>query len=208
MERHRDFIAGENPDYIEENFDEVAIENLGLTLLAILDSDGEPVWIHARDDRGGDGVPRITSVINSLPHDDLLREHSTEASQTSGVWQSPWGPMAVSSLPVLDSNYRGPIAGTMITGRLLGPEALAHLSGQIEVAFHLHAARAPAVPDDVLRALRLGQAQTVTGPGDQQVSSYRLLNDVYGDPAYVLESKTDRSVMHAGVRAVTVGLLG
>ena len=69
--------------------------------------------------------------VNPIQPGNPIINHSDIESIVSGVLNTRLGPMLVLSLPILTSNFEGPIAGTMIEGFLLNHEKVEKIKNHI-----------------------------------------------------------------------------
>jgi sensor domain CHASE-containing protein len=114
----RDFVLDGNEEYVQANLDEVTLANLGVNFMLFFNRSGGLVYGKAIALDSKETV-QVLPDLTDLPHDDLLTAHASPGDNLTGIMALPQGLMMVSSRPILDNQWNGPITGTLIVGRLL-----------------------------------------------------------------------------------------
>jgi len=113
----------------------------------------------------------------------------------------PSGPVLIDSRPVLTSNSKGPIAGTIIMARLLDSNEISRLSKMVYMPIDIERFDNGQLPPDVrLTASAISrQHRIVTRTFDREsLAAYTTLNDIYGKPALILRILMPRKIYHQG----------
>lgn len=203
------FAEGKNPDFIYRNIDLSTLRNIQIELMQFFDRDGTLLWSGYVDRDDFAEIGTLGRLGEGDPLYALLTGHPDVYSVVSGLLMTARGPMLLVSLPLVVEAGQGPVAGTIVIGRILTDERLAKIRDDIKVPFEI-------VPLEQLRAdepslLReLGDVPThaaVHTVGEAYITSYRLLNDLSGSPLGVLQSRTARDVTALGQRAANLALL-
>jgi len=123
-----EFVIDGNEEYVQANLGEATLANLDVNLMLFYNRSGGLVYGKAIGLDSGWEVPLPPDLAN-LPEDDLLIDHASPEDYVTGLIALPEGPMMVSSRPILDNQWNGPIHGTLIAGRLLDRARVEELGG-------------------------------------------------------------------------------
>ena len=194
------FIKDFNRDYIESNLMPESIATLKINLMLYSKPSGRIVV-----GTGFDLVHRRKTPVSEVirtplsPHDILLRHPNTRSS-LEGIMLLPEGPMMIVSRPIVTSEVKGPIRGTLIFGRLLDADEIARLSRIARLSLKVHALNETKLPPD-FQAVRnsLSDNSILVRPlNNQTIAGYALLRDIYGKPALLLRVDMPRDIYQQG----------
>ena len=194
-----DYARGVNPGFEKSNLNRTTLANLGLDVLAVYATDGQPLWSQLYF--GGEQQdPQLLGIF--APQDRATRtltSHTTLQSKTVGIAETTLGPMLISSRPILRSDESGPIAGAIIMGRFLNEPRLVELSQRTEVDFTWHAI------DTFSHEHKFDG--THLDANDSSISSYMVLSDIFGEPLLILDATTPRKISALGAKTVNAAML-
>lgn len=199
-----DFLAGDNPEFIEANaYPEMNVE-LDLCLVQIHDRFGKLIWQDRWAPPEYSGRELVELPVGDWPSDHPLLRDSTQHHSLSGILDTSWGPVMVSSQPVLRNNHEGEVLGTLLMLRALDHTARAKLAAETHVAFELIPTHSGDRHEGCLTPI--GSAAASIKPellvaADTVLASAHL-PDVLGRMAYHLEIQTPRSIVAGGRRAL------
>jgi sensor domain CHASE-containing protein len=199
-----DFLAGENPDFIETNtYPEINLE-LDLCLLQIHDLSGKLVWQDRRAPPEYSGQELIELPADDWPSEHALLRGSGDRASLRGLLATSWGPVMVSAQPILRNNHSGDVLGTLLMLRAVDHSARAELAAETHVAFELIPIHNAEAHQGCLRPLESGTGSIepeLLVAADTVLTSAHL-PDVLGRMAYHLEIQTPRSIVANGRRAL------
>jgi signal transduction histidine kinase len=205
----RNFIRGTDPDYIAANFSAETFANLDLHLVVLADLSGRYHWtrVYAADE-GVLAVPP-PDMLRYLEGNSALWTHADTTSRRAGLLTTPMGLMLMASGPIVDSNGKGPIAGTLIMGRRFGPAALAAIEDRMQMGVTIRPLRDKGAPPiegpQQLTHLIHGPITVVPIDDDaQRVSA--VIADMAGHPAVTVSVETPRNVTAQGRRTIRLFL--
>ena len=214
-----EFMQGNAPDYVESNlFDETLIQ-LDINLLYFVNLEGVVVWSRALDSEG-DEIVMEELRADRFELDHPLIQHKQPISLFSGFFKTAEYPVIYASSTILNNDKQGPVAGTLIMGRVVDTDRLQSLRDQTSVDFEILPYDASAVDPSVLGQLassegsfsRVTETPTdnETGQSISRTEIYQSLFDPVGEPIYVLFTPTERVIHAAGLRTVlaVIGMLG
>lgn len=204
------FAQGNNHDFIWRNVDLSTFRNIEIELLQFFDLEGERLWSGYVGPSGDFAdIETLGRLGEGDPLYARLTGHSDVYSAVSGLLMTARGPMLLVSLPLVQEAGKGPIAGTIVMGRILTSERIAALSEHIKVPFEIvpvamEATTAPAL----VQQLQASPPGTVLhAADDEDVVSSRLLTGLSGEPLGILQSRTARDVTAIGESAANLALL-
>lgn len=184
------FVEDHNPEFVRANITEVALKQLDVNALLIVNEAGKVLL--ARDvDLGTDRALGLDLTTRSaLPDDFPWRASLLDGHAVKGLLRTNKGLMLLAAAPILDGNGGGPARGMVLMGRLLGTAVVHGIAEQAQADLTLLPPRTAA-----------GEQIEET---DTQTRVYRSFADIYGHPAMVLRVDVLREVTMRGKAAVKV----
>ncbi len=135
------YVQKPNRDYEESNLIGETFTSYGLQLIIIINDKNEVVWGKIFDPGlkneitlkgfNMEIIPRNHPVLQFEPKDNLKGRVHT------GIFISEYGPLLISSRPILKSNDEGPIRGTVIMGKFLSEKVIETIRRQAKVPFKI-----------------------------------------------------------------------
>lgn len=113
------FIQNRNQEFIKSNLVPGQFVNLKVNLAVFINRSGKMVYGTGFNRETKQLTPVPEALIPHLQEEDRLLQHPKSDSTLSGIFLLPSGPMLISSRPILTSDGKGPIRGTVIFGRNL-----------------------------------------------------------------------------------------
>ena len=147
------FIEDANDNYSKANLVDATFTNLRLNLMVFIHSSGRVVFSKAFDLQNEQEIPVPASLQDHLFTASLLLQHSGPESDLTGILLLPEGPMLISSRPILTSEYKGPIRGTLVFGRYLDLAEIEQLAQTTHLSLTVRRFDDPELPSD-LQAMR------------------------------------------------------
>jgi sensor domain CHASE-containing protein len=194
------FMQDGNAEYIASNLDTSTLLNLGVDFIVYVDSAGQIFYSKAVDVNGTE-----TSIPSGLEQfvtgEGLLAKHPSETSSVAGTLFLPEQLALVASQPILTSQKEGPIAGSLVMGRYLDSAEVQKLSEATDLSIELHRVDESDIPADFLEARStLSDVQTslIRVLDSKTIASYRLVNEIHGNPALVLGVHESRDIYAQG----------
>ncbi|MFC1860569.1 CHASE4 domain-containing protein, partial [Chloroflexota bacterium] len=208
------FIETGDEEYIKSNLVISTFLSLRINLMSFINSSGQSVFSKAFDLDTETVIPISPGLEKFLSGDfPLLEQTGTEVSK-SGIILLEEAPMIITAQPILTSQDMGPARGTVIFGRYLDSIEIDRLSQltllNISICpindVHLY-------PDFTksLQPLLTGTPIFVNALSQQQISSYVLIEDIYGNPALVIRIVMPRDIYQQGqdnIATYTLMILG
>lgn len=200
-------------DYQKNNLLDDTLDKIKINLLAIYGTDNRLVWKKISGPAHEDQVElEILGADTLSPGHMLLDFDRTDALKNwavTGVVNTRYGPLLLSSRPILTTNQEGPPAGTILMGRFLSKEVIASLKSQIRVDFQI---LLPGIngKSDTFQALSDAIAQSrgyLVRPSDKVLTMFALYNDISLNPAFIIETDFPRKITASGLKAIRSSMI-
>ena len=199
-----EFIQGANPTYEQNNLVDSTFANLRLNFMLFFDKQGRLVYAgfpETDPDRIKLDKEALIDTVRRQSRPSLLL-HLHEKSRISGILMVGPSPVMVSSLPIVTSNYKGPIRGTLVLGRILDADEIKRIGNVTQSNLAIReptstALRLPAAT--VLRTLEETRGVFTAPLSVQVIAGYSLVRDLSGHPALILEITRDRDIYRYGL---------
>jgi len=191
------YLLGRNNLFLEKEIPSESMLTLQINMMIFYDGNGQMAWGRIVDLETGSIIPIDDVFLRPLSQYPELIFHRTLDSKVIGILQTAAAPMLLASYPVLDSLSRGPIAGTLIVGQFLDARKLADFSQRISVDFSLYQVDQDSLEPDlraVVDRLRDSPEDGYFDNGSEHINGYDLIDDIYGQPAVLLQTRTPHRV--------------
>jgi len=188
------FIEDENEEYLQSNLVDGTFTGLGLNFIIFFNSSGHLVFGKAVDlyEKREMDVPQ--GLLDNLSSDAPLIHHKSTESSTFGIVYPSEGPMLVASRPILTSDERGPIRGTLVMGRYLDAAKIERFIRLTNVNFTILPFEGAKLPSDVkLLSTSANSSTLVQQLNEDFMTGYTVVKDIYGDPCLALKAEFTRN---------------
>ena len=204
---HR-YMSGQYEQFEQSNMTLATLVTLEMDLLLFYQLSGELKWGRFMLDEELQELESLGLLGRVVDPANHLLSHRELDAEIRGLIDTSAGPMLISSKPIVKTDGSGPIAGTLIMGRLLDAADLARLQQQTEVDFEWHTLdyKLP-LEDPVLRRLSNQPAFSHHQVSTTQIVSYTMLPDLFGKPILALQTKTPRQISALGNRTLNGAML-
>ena len=195
------FVHGHNPSYTASEFPSTTFLQLKINFVAIFDQHGTLLFSKGFDpERGGETFLPVGLKDHLKPGSKLV-DLSSPDSHISGLLMLPDGPALVDARPVLMSDSRGPVAGTVVMGRLLDTSELARLGSVTHLGLIGQRVDQPSLSPDFQKAnqeISAGNTVSIQSVGDNSLAAYQRIDDIYGKPALLIQVLLPRTIYEQG----------
>jgi PAS domain S-box-containing protein len=195
------YLQGKNPSYVKTEFPTSTFVQLKVNFAIILDNSGRTLFSKGFDLVSSEEALLPRGIEAHVQSGSLLASHKDEFGRAAGILMLPSGPVLIDSRPVLTSNSKGPIAGTIIMGRLLDTDEIERLSEMMHMPIDIERLdNSQLQPGVRLAASAISPAhRIVTRTFDKEsLAAYTTLNDIYGKPALILRILLPRKIYQQG----------
>lgn len=203
------FVAGLKPEFAKENLYDGVLKTINLNLVYIVDGDGRVVFQSRAAPEGSELIELVEFPLEMLPKGSTLNHQAGSSTSVKGLIQTAWGPMLVSSQPVMKNNRVGPTLGAFVMGRVIDAKLVQHFREETHVEFTLNApdaARSEQIPTKGPRSTDGESVQHDVVDNDLMRCS-TVLRDIDGRPAKVIEAAVPRSITQMGRDSVLASLV-
>jgi two-component system NtrC family sensor kinase len=183
------FVDDHNSAFIAANISDVALRQLNINALLIVDREGRVVHSHDLDLQSDRRLGLDLSSHDELPADFPWRANLQAESGGRGLLRTSDGILLLAEAPILDGHGHGPSRGMVVIGRLLSPAVVQSLGAQAQAQLEMLPPDPSAAPEQVLES-------------DGVTHVYRAFNDLYGRPIMTLRVDVPREITSRGNRAV------
>jgi PAS domain S-box-containing protein len=197
------FVQDKNAEYIASNLHPSTFSDNKLNVLYICDISGRVVWGQTRIlTRDGSEVIDVSQFpAHELGPDSPLLGGGLTGG-LSGIYVTQEGPMLVAVRPIITSDRKGPVRGSLIMGRLLDKRFIDALSHQTQVAFKIEpiegAAVGRCVPDSA-RECNPGKPCCRVQEFDRDtLRGYVVLQDINDEPRLLISTNMPREISAIG----------
>ena len=213
-----EFVSDGNAEFREDNLNDDSLNTVKIDFIAFVRRDGKLVFGTAFDQKLKQKIPVPDALKSRLKLGDVLLRHSSSKSSFAGIFMLPRGPMLIISRPIIPTDGKGPIRGTLLVGRYLDAgniERVSQVSSLKVTLLPFNQAQFP--PDASIARSALNEISQpkptsrldVAAMSDDSifvrplnldtVVGYAIMRDVYGVPAVMLRVSTQREFYLQGL---------
>ncbi|MEQ8191038.1 MAG: response regulator [Candidatus Eremiobacterota bacterium] len=199
------FIKDRNKVYIESNLTELALNNLNISLIVFVNSDGKIVESRGIEQETGKMVSSAPeSFLKKISPESPLLKHSDINTPTEGIVMLPEGALMISSRDVISSEGTGPSRGTLIMGKFLDKEEIENLSEITHLPVDFFPINSGSVPGELKNIVAANSENPlfIKNIDSNTGLAYTTVKDIYGKPVLVLRVENKRDIYKQGLRSV------
>lgn len=199
------FVKDGNAEFIKTNLNDNIFPQLRLNLLAYVGNSGKLIFARGYDLSRERETPFPKGLLKHLDLSGPLLRHMTTESATTGILLLPEGILLVASRPVLTSEYKGPINGTLIMGRFLDAAETGRLAEISHLSLEFYRLDSPISSPEMstIRPLLSRDSPTGVRQKDRKtIAGYALINDIYNAPAVIAKIDMPRKIYGQGLKTV------
>jgi len=204
------FAADENKGFVSSNLNVDTFRDQKINLIHIYNQHGRLIYGKTYDMTWKRELPLDLAKELRPKVFYPLGDIKTMEVSAKGIILTRYGPMIVSSNPILSSTNKGPSHGALIMARFFNDEALKSISEQVSVNLHAWALNDAGMPGDkksIARSLKEKNAVKIDMSSPDMIHAYTLIRDVGGNPAVLIQASIPPDIMQKGRRAYTIGML-
>lgn len=196
------FIQNTNQEYIDDNLMDFTVVNLYVNFLLFINNAGEIVYCkYVNLETGqGEGCPESIKSYLSSEGSFLLRSEGKKETLT-GLALLPEDPVLLASAPILTSQFKGPVMGTLIAGRYLNTSEIKRLASKVNLSIALERMDSHSLSDGFKKAKRSLSPEkkiAIMEFNDNTIGAYSLLTDLHGKPILILGIDKERIIFAQG----------
>ena len=204
-----EYARGLRDSYVDENLDIAYWTNITVHAMLIFDLDDNLLW----------GMIVDESITRELPIDEEIADPPTpghamlqlaRSGGGRGLVRARTAPLLISVLPIMTSSGDGPAAGTLVLGRFLGADLVNELGERAGIAARLYAIDDASIDADIRDSLLAPQRDSEPvrwSYTESSATGTQLIRDVLGQPAFVLQIETPRTITAIGWSTIGTALV-
>ena len=199
------YVARPNARFIAKNATDKSFSEIRINVLAFVHTSGRIVYLRAFDLAAEHGVPVPEGIRDHLGPASPLTKHPNPQSILTGILPLRAGPLLFASRPIVNSQGKGPIRGTLIFARFLDDAEVAKLSALAKLPVRAYRLDEPQTPPEIRAAASQSTTDgtvAVRRLDGETIAGYATLLDAYGKPAVALEVSMPRAVHARGQASV------
>jgi two-component system NtrC family sensor kinase len=183
------FMRERQSQYVSDNLTDVALRQLNVNVIALVDLDGHFALSRGLDLATGKALSIDLVAGSQLPSNSPWRANIRTGEPARGFLRSNGGVMMLVSEPVLDGNGGGAPRGMVIMGRLLSQPEIVRMGAQAQTQL-------------ALTALREGPEAEELVETPDATHVFRSFLDIEGHPIMTLRVDVPRKITQTGRAAV------
>jgi sensor domain CHASE-containing protein len=183
------FVQDHNHEFVAANISDLALRQLNINMLLIIDLDGRFVEANQLDLKSDRPLRLDLAARRDLPADFPWRMQLREGAPVRGLLRTNRGILLLAASPILDGNGNGPTHGMVMLGRLLTPAAVRSIGAQAQSDLSMLAPTSGSAADDLVET-------------DGVTRVFRTYRDIYGQPIMTLRVDVPRDITARGRTAV------
>jgi Signal transduction histidine kinase len=200
-----DFVQGKNSDYPEKYLMDETFYNQRHDFMLFYNGTESLVYERSIKNNNSSTLKELEEHLQNNPY---LLEHANYSSRKTGFLVFNKKPVMITSQPVMKSDFSGPIAGTVIMGRIIDPEEITRIHETTNLIVKLQKIKNTEITGNVSFLNTNDSNSTIfTVTDDSRIYSYVSFNDIYGNDAFSIEVEMLRNIHQQGVNAINYFLV-
>jgi len=204
------YLRGKNPSYVNTEFPVTTFQQLKVNFVVLVDHSGRKLFSKGFSLVTLDQVQVPPDLDQHLHPGSPLLALPNETSKVAGILMLASGPVFIDSHPVLTSESRGPIAGTLIMGRSFDADEVVRLTSMTHMPLEVQRLDVDSLPADFQSAagsLSMEHPSMMRAFARKDFAAYQELFDIYGKPALIIRIFLPRSIYQQGQTSLLQFLL-
>jgi len=201
------FIQGKDRDYVSSNLVNSSFENLKVNYILLFDSTGMIAAGKGYDFRNHRPLEIPPGLLSELAPGSQLLSHAGVDSRRAGILVLPEDTLLLASRPIITSERRGPVRGTLIMARYLDEALMEQLSKVTGLSLGIFRISAPDLPPDIEAAqqrLQAGLPTYIEAISEERIAGYAALNDIFNRPSLILRVNLPRDIYQQGQSTIRI----
>lgn len=196
------FVGRPTQEFINKHFYDDLFSQGNLNAILLIDASGKLVHSQGYDlqKQRAHGISKSLREYIGLNY--LVLRHKVPNSSHKGVILLPEGAMMLNSRPIVTSQVKAPIRGSLILGRYLNANEIEKLARTTRLAISLHRldgrVKLPPRLGVIREKLSIETPIFVQPQSEHLISGYTLLNDLSGNPAMLVQVNMPREIHRQG----------
>lgn len=195
------FINDSNSAYIESNLNDEAMRDLKIDIMLFLNNKHKVIFskIYNKKTRLGSVLP--SKIANILTNDSLLATHMSTTSEISGICLLAGKPLLIVSKPIITSEGKGPIRGTLIFAKYFDNDEVNRLQQitHISIVTDVFENRNNPDFDKIKSIITRSDSIHIKPLNDKIIAGYSFIRGVDTKPVLLIQIKLPRDIYRQGI---------
>jgi diguanylate cyclase (GGDEF)-like protein/PAS domain S-box-containing protein len=196
------FVGRPYQDYVKKNFYDGLFSEGGINAILFINKTGKIVHSQGYDSQQQQKRFISKGLREYIQENSWVLQHKAANASHAGVILLPEGAMIFTSRPIVTSQVKAPIRGTVILGRYLNANTIQKLAQTTRLAIRLHRldgrVKLPPRLGIIREKLSIETPIFVQPQSEDLISGYTLLKDLSGKPAMLVQVTMPREIHHQG----------
>ncbi len=209
-----EFIEDRNERFVQGNLTQTTFSNLQINYLILFNRNIQQIYGQGFNlaQEQYTGIP--TSLRNKLTANSILLQHVDTHDISKGIIVLEEGLLLIASHPIVTSENKGPIRGSLIMGQYLNESTIKSLEQQTQLSLSLHKLDSPQInkqlkevaaqlkPTEEEFSGNILEAPILVEPLNKKtIFGYALLPDISGQPKILLQVELPREIYQQGLNS-------
>ncbi|MBN8633723.1 MAG: HAMP domain-containing protein [Anaerolineae bacterium] len=198
-----DFAESGDRSYINSNLQSYFFESFKVDVVLFIDEAGTVVYQRLYDPEQPRTVFDVPAAVrDTILSTDALFDYETSQNRSAGLIATPQGIMLAAAAPIVPSTHATEPNGSLIFARFLQSDDMAVLIESVGHELSLYDLAAPDLPADVVTVyaeMLADDSPFRLSVANDLVYGYRCLNDLAGNPLFMLRVSMARNIYLEGV---------
>jgi sensor domain CHASE-containing protein len=200
------FINDTNEEFINSNLNYDSFKQININFMLFYNESKSLIYNKAFDFDQQNEIILPTSLFSYISQNKefLLSHHDNESKHTGVIlYNTNETPLLICIRPILHSNNEGPPQGTIILGRFLDDEKVKSFGNitHLDVVLHRSSKQLPIDFEHITTYIQ-GKSIFIRPINLTYIVGYVFLNDLFGDPLFILEIGMNRDIYNQGLNVI------
>lgn len=199
------FVQDKNQEYIDDNLMESTVINLHVNFLIYINNAGKIVYCKYTDLETGKGGECPDSILRFLSSNPFLLRDKQHRETLTGVALLPEDPILLAFAPILTSQFKGPVMGTLVAGRYLNRSEVKKITAKANLSIDIQRMDSPQLSDDfenAKHALTPDEKVAVVELSKNTIAAYTMLTDFNKQAILMLRVDKVRNIYAQGEKSM------
>lgn len=197
------FIKDRNLKYIDVNLQDQTLAGIKLHATLFVNESGDVVYAKSIDVNTSEQIPVPKELLSLVESGTLLTK--TENETISGFILLDGNPMFIACHPILTTNSKGPVRGTLIFGKYFDETLLASFEDATCYSLTMYRAYEE-LPADVRSKFKsfsdFPDEPIIIPNSDEEIAGLFKLEDISGKPAFIIKADFPRKLYSNGEKTL------
>jgi signal transduction histidine kinase len=195
-----------NQEFIEQNMDYYTFSTTELNVMMIFDITNKLIFAKAYDFENSREIMVPLELMDSSVQ-QTLTARTPELITNQGILKTKGFPLLLVAKPILMNDGSGPEAGTLVLGMTMDAIMVQSFSDTTHLSLSIYNIDDSNLPPDFVSAKQSisNASMSYVKPVDKNsIDGYRILSDIFGNPALIMKVDLPRDIYIQGRSTVTL----